>query len=174
MLWPTDEPLPNRRTWLLAAVTAIVLSGSAIVAAEWLLPFLQIDPATIRAGLDQRFTVGPMGAVVVVLFLSLLNCGMEELHFRVWLDREISAHWGSASSIAVSAGAFGAMHVLIFMGMRDLPVAAIVLVPLALVVAGVAWSLIMRRPGGIHAAWLSHGLTDALMFGWGLHWLGYL
>jgi hypothetical protein len=44
----------------------------------------------------------------------------------------------------------------------------------SLFIAGVSWSLIARRPGGIHAAWLSHGLTDAGLLTWGLFWLGYL
>jgi membrane protease YdiL (CAAX protease family) len=133
-----------------------------------------IDPEPIRAGLDVRFAVGPVGACLVVIFLSLLNSALEELHFRAWLDREISSRWGTVAGISISAVAFGAMHVLIFLGMPGLPCLAMLLVPLGLAVAGVAWSILMRLPGGIHAAWFSHGLTDSLLLGWGLHWLGYI
>ena len=174
VLWPTDERLPDVRTWLIGVVAAVVLSGSAIAAANWLLPRLELDPTRIRAGLDARFPISAAGAVAVVLFLSVANSALEELHFRAWLDREISSRWGAAAGIAVSAAAFGAMHVLIFSGLPDLPTAASLLVALALAGAGVTWSLVMRLPGGIHAAWLSHGLTDAILLGWGLHWLGYV
>jgi membrane protease YdiL (CAAX protease family) len=155
-------------------VVAVVLSGCGMGAATWLLPYLELDPHAIRAGLDDRFQMGPAGALLVVVFLSVVNSGLEELHFRAWLDRELSARWGAAAGIAASSLAFGGMHVLIFLGMPDLPAAAVVLVPLSLAIAGAVWSLLMRRPGGIHAAWLSHGLTDALLLGWGLHWLDYV
>lgn len=173
-IWPTDEPAPGWRTWALGVCIAIALSGSAIAAAIVILPQLDIDPVQIRAGMDARFPTGPAGAIAIVIFLSVVNSALEELHFRAWLDRELSAALGSPAGIAISAGAFGAMHVLIFLGMPGLPWLAIVLVPLALAVAGASWSLLMRRRGGIHAAWLSHGLTDALLLGWGLHWLGYV
>jgi membrane protease YdiL (CAAX protease family) len=174
VVWPTEEPMPSASTWAIAVILAIVLSGSAIALATWLLPHIDIDPRVIRAGLDERFRLGPTGALLVVVFLSLANSGLEELHFRAWLDRELSARWGSAAGVTVSAAAFGAMHILIFLGMPGLPRAAVLIVPCALATAGAAWSMLMRRPGGIHAAWLSHGLTDALLLGWGLHWIGYL
>jgi membrane protease YdiL (CAAX protease family) len=174
ILWPTDEPLPSATTWLIAIASALGLGGAGIAAATWLLPSLQIDPQSIRSGLDERFAVGVSGAVFVVLFLSLINSALEELHFRAWMDGELSKRWGSTAGMSISAVAFGAMHVLIFMGMPGVPLVAIALVPIALAGAAVCWSLIMRRRGGIHAAWLSHGLTDALLLGWGLHWLGYV
>ena len=173
VLWPTDERLPSGRTLGLAVLVAAALSGSAIAAATWILPRLQIEPEKIRAGLDARFPIGSIGAILIVVFLSLVNSALEELHFRAWLDRELSLRWGSPAGWSISASAFGAMHVLIFMGMRDLPILALVLVPAALIIAGAAWSWLLRRPGGIHAAWLSHAITDVLLLGWGLHWLGY-
>ena len=51
--------------------------------------------------------------------------------------------------------------------------AVLALVFVSLWIAGASWSLIARRPGGIHAAWLSHGLTDSGLLTWGLLWLGY-
>ncbi|MFV2069965.1 MAG: hypothetical protein ACC645_23610 [Pirellulales bacterium] len=47
-------------------------------------------------------------------------------------------------------------------------------VVLGLFAAGVVWSGITRLSGGIHAAWLAHGLTDAGLLTWGLFYLGYL
>src|SRR5262245_26206209 len=73
ILWPTDEPLPSAGTWLIAIASALGLGGAGIAAATWLLPSLQIDPQSIRSGLDERFAVGVSGAVFVVLFLSLIN-----------------------------------------------------------------------------------------------------
>jgi membrane protease YdiL (CAAX protease family) len=172
VLWPTDEPLPDARTWTIAVLAAFALAGSGIGTALVVLPLIGLDPHSIRSGLDNRFAVGTTGAVGVWLLLSVVNSALEELHFRAWLDRELTLRWGSAAGVGVSAGAFGAMHVLIFLG--ELPARAVLGVAAALGVAGAVWSLIMRRPGGIHAAWLSHGLTDALLLGWGLHWLGYV
>jgi hypothetical protein len=50
---------------------------------------------------------------------------------------------------------------------------AYVLLFVALLLIAVVWSLLARRPGGIHAAWLSHAMTDAGLLTWGLFWLGY-
>jgi hypothetical protein len=61
----------------------------------------------------------------------------------------------------------------IFSGFPDVTVWVLSLVFLSLMIAGVSWSLIARREGGIHAAWLSHGLTDAGLLTWGLFWLGF-
>ena len=69
--------------------------------------------------------------------------------------------------------AFGAMHGFIFSGVATVGPLAKLLLFVALFIAGISWSLIARRPGGIHAAWLSHGLTDAALLTWGLSWLGY-
>src|SRR5262249_31486027 len=132
IFWPTDEPLPSARTWGIAVATAIGLSGLGILGANWIVPGLGIDPQAIRRGFDERFTVGPAGALLVVAFLSLVNSALEELHFRAWLDRELSVRWNSWVGILISAGAFGAMHILIFLGMPGLPRAAVVLVPFAL------------------------------------------
>jgi len=81
---------------------------------------------------------------------------------------------GDAAGIAISACAFALMHSLIFAGLPGIPVAGIALVCCGLAVAGVTFSLVMRLPGGIHAAWLCHGIVDALLLGWGLFWIGFL
>ena len=105
--------------------------------------------------------------------LPTLNSGLEELHFRVWLDRELSRRYGDAVGIIFSAAAFAAMHLFIFANMRGIAAAAFACSLRALFAVAVAWSLLARRPGGIHAAWLSHALTDAGLMTWGLFWLGY-
>ena len=74
----------------------------------------------------------------------------------------------------VSASAFASMHLLIFRGMPGATAGPQAVVFASLALAGLFWSYLARRPGGIHAAWLSHGLTDALLLTWGLRWLGYL
>lgn len=174
LLWPTTEPMPRARTWLLATGTALILSGSAIIAAPLLLPLWNIRPETIRAGFDARFSVGAGGAVAVVLFLSCFNSAIEELHFRAWLDPALSRSLGNIPGILISALAFGCMHGLIFAGFAGIPPAPLFLIIGALTLAGIAWSLLTRMRGGIHAAWWSHACADALLMLWGLQWLGYL
>jgi membrane protease YdiL (CAAX protease family) len=132
-----------------------------------------LQPETVRADLDARFAMTPIKAMLVVLYLLSINAALEELHFRAWLDGELSSRWGDAVGIIVSALAFAAMHVFIFAGGAGASPTALVLIFLALAVAGTCWSLLARRRGGIHAAWLSHGLTDATLLTWGLFWLGY-
>ena len=111
--------------------------------------------------------------MIVVVFLTSINSALEELHFRAWLDPELSRRFGDSAGIVASAAAFGAMHVLIFANMRDVTPVVLGLVFLALFAMGTAWSMLARRPGGIHAAWFSHALTDAGLLTWGLYWLDY-
>lgn len=174
IVWPVREPRPSAR--LLLAGIAIAVGFSVIAAAliTVLSPILGIDPLTLRAGYDERFAVSGMGALGVVVFLSFLNSALEELHFRVWLDREVSKRAGDVIGIAVSALAFACMHGFIVLGLPDVPSVVLLPMVLGLTIVGACWSLLLRRPGGALAAWLSHGLTDALFLGWGLFWLGYL
>jgi membrane protease YdiL (CAAX protease family) len=171
---PAGAGRPSAQLLLAAAAVAVVFSGAAILLAHTLLPLLSVDPLAIRAGLDARFAMSPAAALGVVIFLAALNSALEEWHFRWWLDRELSARWGSKAGIAVSALAFGSMHAFIFAGTPGIPAYAIVLAALGIAVGGGAWSMLLRKPGGFYGAWLSHGLTDALLLGWGLWWLDYL
>jgi membrane protease YdiL (CAAX protease family) len=173
-LWPVDEPLPRATTWALAVVAALVLSGTAIVALSLLADLLGLDPGALRGQIDARFGMTPGRAIAVVLYLFTINAALKELHFRAWLDRELSARLGDAAGICISAGTFASMHLLIFAAMPVFGRVQLAMVFVGLFVAGATWSLIARRPGGIHAAWLSHGLTDAALLTWGLSWLGYL
>jgi membrane protease YdiL (CAAX protease family) len=174
LVWPIEEPWPSVTTWMWAVVIAAALVIFAMGAILVLSGPLGLDPRELRAQMDARFDMTPLRAIVVVLYLLSINAAIEELHFRAWLDREISIRWGSRAGIIASAMAFGVMHTLIFLGMKGVSAVAMVLVCLALVIAGACWSLLMRRQGGIHAAWLCHGLTDAGLLTWGLHWLGYI
>lgn len=174
IVWPTSEKHPSILLIMIGIGMSIALSSAAIVLIVHLAPALGLDPVELRRGYDNRFAVSGTMAVVIVLFLAFLNSALEELHFRVWLDRELSKRAGSAFGITISACAFGGMHGFIVAGLPGIPVVGIVLMAAGLAVAGACWSLMLRRPGGIYAAWLSHGLTDALLLGWGLFWLGYL
>lgn len=172
--------IPSRRRfpfvrWLNVGVfLAFVFAGSAIVAILRLGPSLGVHREVIRAALDSRFEASPAVAIMVVLFLSSANAALEELHFRVWLDRELTKRVGSVLGIGISALAFGAMHAFILVGLPGIRPEAIVAMGAGLTLAGICWSMLLRRPGGVYAAWLSHGLTDALLLTWGLFWLGYL
>ncbi len=172
VLWPVDEPLPDRMTTVLAILVAIASAGASIVAVLSLASYLGVDPRHIREHLTSAYSFNPSTAVIGVVFLSTLNAGFEELHFRVWLDRELSQRWGDLAGILVSTSLFAAMHMFIFAKAPGVTLAALALLFFALFVGGAAWSLLARRPGGIHAAWLAHGLTDAILLSWGLWWLG--
>ncbi len=174
IVWPIREPRPSVRLLCAAVGVSVAFSGAAIIAVLLLAPVLGLDPTALRSGYDARFAVSGVGAVAVVLFLSFLNSALEELHFRVWLDRELSKRTSDRIGIAVSAIAFGSMHGLIFLGLPQIPPFLIAFAAACLILPAVAWSLMLRRPGGIYAAWISHGLTDAILLGWGLFWLGYL
>lgn len=174
VLWPVDVPLPTARLWLGATTLGLSLSAAGAIAAWLLLPALGLSPLHLRAAFDARFAVTPLQAVLVVVFLSCANSALEELHFRAWLDRELLRRAGDATGIAVSAMVFGIMHALIVWGLPGVTPVLLCLVAIALALAGAAWSLLARCPGGIHAAWWSHALTDALLLTWGLWWLGYI
>lgn len=173
VFWPVHEPRPSVRLLGIGGLTGILFGGGAIVGALLLAPAFNLDPTTIRAGFDANFDVAGYAALGVAVFLSFANSAIEEMHFRVWLDGEISKRWGNAAGIAMSALAFAAMHGFILLGFPTMPAMLAILVTACLAGAGACWSLMVRRPGGIYAAWLSHGLTDALLLGWGLFWLGY-
>jgi len=173
-LWPIDEPAPSIATWAFAVAIACLLAGTAILLVLVLAPFLDIRPEDVKQGMDAKFSMTATKAIGVVLYLLTINAALEELHFRAWLDRELSRRFGSWIGITASAATFAAMHLFIFAGMEGAGPVALALVFLGLATAGVSWSWLARRPGGIHAAWLSHGLTDAGLLTWGLFWLGYL
>ncbi|MCA9248749.1 MAG: CPBP family intramembrane metalloprotease [Planctomycetales bacterium] len=173
VLWPFEQGKPAGPVWLAAIAIAALLAGTAVLAILLLAGPLALDRAELKAGLDAKFSLTPALALGIVVYLFTWNAALEELHFRAWLDRELHARFGAIAGTAGSATAFAAMHLFIF---ADLPVATpllLVLVFLSLALAGAAWSWLRRRPGGIHAAWLSHGLTDAGLLTWGLFWLGY-
>lgn len=172
-LWPTEEPWPSAATWAWGVAIGI---GAVVVAAVSIPPLatlLGIDPATLRADIDKRFAITPGRAVLVVIFLTALNSALEELHFRAWLDPELSRRFGRTWGVVGSATAFAAMHLFIFARMAGVTLAAMALMFAALFVLAACWSLLARRPGGIHAAGLSHSLADAGLLTWGLFWLGY-
>ncbi len=173
VLWPVEEGRPSAMTWALAVAIAAALAGSAVAAILLLAEPLGIAPADVRAGLDARFALTPWKAVVAVAYLLTLNAALEELHFRAWLDPELSRRFGNLAGIGLANAMFAGMHLFIFAGTPGIGPVALGLLFAALLLAGTAWSLLRRRPGGIHAAWLSHGLTDAGLLTWGLFWLGY-
>lgn len=174
IFWPVEEPLPSSRTWAAAVGIALILSllgiATTTLAAQW----LNLDPFVIQAQLNSRFDVTAIGAIVITILLATFNAGLEELHYRWWLDRELSKAWNEKAGTIISAVAFAGMHLLVLAGTGVLSLLAMSILFGALFVAGVTWSLLSRRPGGIHAAWLSHGLTNVILMSWGLHWLGYV
>lgn len=172
--WPTREPRPS---WplLAAGIGSGVLFGlGAIAATRTLASAFDMDPATLRAGFDAAFPMDGWFAVAVVIFIAFLNSAVEEMHFRGWLGIELSKRAGNAPGIAISALAFSAMHGFILLGFPTMPFALVAVVFCALAFAGTCWSLMIRRSGGIYAAWISHGLADAILLGWGLFWLEYV
>jgi membrane protease YdiL (CAAX protease family) len=173
VVWPAKEPRPSLRLLSLGVVSGVLLGGTAIVGALVLAPAFGLDPVTIRAGFDANFDVDGFAVLGVAVFLSFANSAIEEMHFRVWLDGEASKRWGNAAGIALSASAFAAMHGFILLGFEAMPAMLAVLVTACLAGAGACWSLMVRRSGGVYAAWVSHALCDALLLGWGLFWLGY-
>ncbi len=172
MFWPVDEPLPERSTTLMAIGIAVASAVTSAITISSLAPWLGIDPANIREHLEHKFSFNPSTAVLGVIFLSTLNAAQEELQFRVWLDRELSQRWGDIAGILISTTLFAAIHLFIFANAPGVTWPALALLFVALFIGGAAWSVLARRPGGIHAAWLAHGLTDALLLSWGLWWLG--
>ncbi len=174
IFWPVEEPLPSSQTWVAAIGIALVLSllgiATTTLAAQW----LNLDPLVIQAQLSSRFDVTSIGAIIIVILLATFNAGLEELHYRWWLDRELSKVTNAKVGTVVSAAAFAGMHLLVLAGTGVLSLLAMSILFGALFVAGVTWSLLSRQPGGIHAAWASHGLTNIILMSWGLHWLGYV
>ena len=172
-LWPAQRR-PSGFLLALGAATGVAFGLGAIAAASVLVPASGMQPSDVRDGFDRAFEVDGYGALAVAAFLAFANSAIEEAHFRLWLDRELSERLGDAAGIALSALAFGAMHGFIFLGMPAMPLPLAAVAVAALVLAGTCWSALARRPGGFYAAWLSHGLCDALLLTWGLFWLGYL
>ena len=174
IFWPFHEPRPTPMGWAIGALSGCMLALAGIVAIKIAASFGLVDPASIRTGFDERFTVDASLAVIIVVFLSTINAALEELHFRAWLDRELSALWGTHAGVGISALAFGGMHILIFWGMPWFLLQTILMMAAALALAGAVWSVLARMKGGIHIAFLSHAVADALLLAWGLFWLGYM
>ncbi len=166
--------LPAFSLCAFAIILGLALAGSAIFLLSYATPLLHLNPVVLRHGLDARFLLTAPKAIAIVALLSVINSGLEEFHFRAWLDPELSGVLGTASGIGCSALMFAAIHVPIFLGLAGLSRFALALAILGLVVAGVSWSFLARKKGGFYAAWISHGVTDALLLGWCLAWLGYL
>ena len=172
-VWPIKEPLPSKKVWIYSLLSAVIFSGSAIFTITFFHEMLGVDPNVLKSEFDSLFSLTTPIAVGLVLYLFTINAALEELHFRAWLDVELSSRYGNWVGVFVSSNLFAAMHMFIFAGMEGVSVLSMGLVYLSLVIAGVTWSMFRRVPGGIHAAWLSHGLTDAVLLTWGRFWLGY-
>jgi hypothetical protein len=65
------------------------------------------------------------------------------------------------------------MHILILAGSPAGTPLVLLLMGFAVSLAGMCWSFLLRK-GGLMAAFLSHCMTNVLLLGWGLRWLGYV
>ncbi len=172
--WFVEEPLPTKRVGSIAVTLAAVMVAIPALTIPMLAHWFHIDPLAVRAHLSAKFSLTPALALPTVAFLSTLNAGLEEFHFRGWLDRQLSIRCGAIAGSLGSASAFALMHLFIFAGVPGAKPTAQLGVFVVLFGAGLMWSWLARQPGGIHAAWLSHGLTDAGLLTWGLFWIELL
>lgn len=156
-----------------AACIGVTLGIIGIIAARFAIPLLHIDPVAIRTSLDARFSMTPITALLVVIFLASLNAALEEFYFRGWMDIELSSRTSNTIGVIVSTLLFGVIHIFIFVGTPGLTLTIYILVCIALTGAGAIWSLLLRKTRTLYTAIISHGLTDAMLLGWGLRWLGY-
>ena len=93
IVWPVDEPLPSASTWLLGVVIAAASIATSSLLVPWFAAQAGFDPTQLRAHFDARFAMTPWRAAAVVIYLATVNAGLEELHFRAWLDRELTARF---------------------------------------------------------------------------------
>ena len=118
VLWPIDQPWPRPGTW--ARRWRLPRSPSGWPRSRcrrWPATWASKRPRSAKKWM-QSFTSLPRRAVAVVVFLTALNSALEELHFRAWLDPELSRRFGNAVGITTSAAAFAGMHLFIFADMR--------------------------------------------------------
>lgn len=174
IFWPVREQLPSRRTFLTATFIGLLVGAVAIALLLTLLPFVDLDRDAIRYLFDERFKITPLSGLLITLYLCTINSALEEMHFRQWMDLEISRRFGTAVGITFAAVAFGMMHVFLFIGFGVIPLLPIGIMAAGLAVTGALWSILIRQKGGIYAAWWSHAVADAVLLFWGLQWLGYL
>ncbi len=170
LLWPFDEELPKRSLWVIGVVTGILIAVCGIVG----LSSIGIEASHIRSSLDSRVGVSPSGALTIIIVFTVLNSPLEELFFRIWLDKEASRRWGDLMGTSLSVFAYVSVHLAaIIVAVPFLSARLLSAIAIGFAFASVIWSVLMRKRGGIHAALLSHVIATGILFGWGLHWLQY-
>jgi membrane protease YdiL (CAAX protease family) len=161
---PAAAPRPALREGLLAgAIMAALIVGLSLgpLAGLW-----RAATPQIAAKVAEFHLATPAAYLLGALALCVVHSLLEELYWRRLVFGGLCARLPPAAAHPLAGLAFAGHHVVIAGVYAGWGAA----VPLGLVVggAGVAWSLLVRRHGGLAGAWIAHACCDAalLALGW--------
>lgn len=93
------------------------------------------------------------GLLLIGLSATVVQAGGEELFFRGWVQRRLTADWSPIAGLLMTAGVFAALHLL---GGARAPLSL-----LNLLLGGVWFGLLAQRTGGVMAPAGAHILWNA-------------
>lgn len=158
-----SRPLrPSGRSVLGGVGLGLLLGAAAAGLVASLLPRF-VDPSALRASFDARYGTTPATVLVAALAVATMNALLEEWFYRGFLDARIGASFASFI--------FGVQHAIVLSGLAG-PLPAFLAGALC-VPAGLVWSSLARRTGGILVPFLSHMAADLVLFAAGLRILGW-
>jgi membrane protease YdiL (CAAX protease family) len=154
--WPRERG--REAVWVALAASAVA-AVSILCAFEWLSGTGAIDLERLRGlmrdnGLDQttRFAW-------LALYFVFVNSLVEEYVWRWFVFRRAEELAGPRWAVLISATAFTAHHVVVFVAQLGLGIG--VVGSAGVFVAGFAWAFGYRRYGSIWPGWISHVVADA-------------
>jgi len=147
--------IADKKKWGIMLIAAIFLC--------WFLGQLAIYVRGPMESAESQYT--GMGAVAIpsILVYAFIQTGLsEEILFRGFLLKRLSAKFGFNTANIIQAAIFGALHILMVWGQCGL-LAGIVIVIYPMVVA-VAFSYINEKQSGgsILPSWLIHGILNTI------------
>jgi membrane protease YdiL (CAAX protease family) len=110
----------------------------------------------------------PAGFAGFAFFIAVLHSFLEEYYWRWFVFGQLRRLVSSPWAIALSSLGFMVPHVFAlatFLGAEF--VLAVAVFTLCVGVGGAAWAWLYQRSASLYAAWLSHLLVDAALFGVG-------
>jgi uncharacterized protein len=138
----------------------LVSLGMFALYALWLRdsPLATATPQLILAKLRDFGLATPLGFLGIALFISAAHSLLEEYYFRWFIFGRLRRFWSLWPSVAVSALAFMAHHVVVLA--VYFPWEVVVPFSLCVAVGGAAWAWLYERTRSLYAPWLSHLVID--------------
>jgi uncharacterized protein len=157
--------------WLwIGAASGIAIGVLMIVAYRWVLtPTGLLEPVkeVAKEKLQKLGSDSPIVLLAIAVFYSVVHSGFEELYWRGFVYRGLSAYCTVPVSLSISSLGFMSHHVVVLGKFFGYDSALTYLCSLGVAIGGAIWAFFYGRSHRLLPGWISHSIVDATIFGIG-------